>query len=131
MCGEQGQALMKQEIQAMNAGTVIHRAARPIGAFVLLGAVMLALAGCDRHRGSVHYYNDGGYYDDVRVYRSTPVVVRSYPRRMPPPVIVHSRPHYAPPPVVVRRSPRHAPPPVFRDAPRHSPGRGRPHRSHR
>ena len=114
----------------MNAGTVFRRIARPIGAFLILGALVLTLSGCDRHRGSVHYYNDDGYYDDVRVYRSTPVVVQRYPRHAPRPVIVRRHPHHTPPPVVVHQSPRRAPSPVFRDGPRHSPGRGMSHRSH-
>jgi len=80
----------------MNAGNIIQRAAKPIGVFVLLGALTLILSGCDRHRGSVHYYNDGGYYGDVRAHRSPPVIVR--PRRhAPPPVFrhrpVHGRPY--------------------------------------
>ncbi len=69
----------------MNAGNIIRRAAKPIGAFVLLGALTLILSGCDRHRGSIHYYNDGGYYGDVRSHRSPPVIVR-HRRHAPPPV---------------------------------------------
>lgn len=85
----------------MNAGNIIRRTVKPIGVFVLLGALTLTLAGCDRHSGSIHYYNDGGYYGDVRVYNA--------------------------PPVIVRHRPYHTPPPVFG----RGPGRGRPHRGHR
>ena len=69
----------------MNAGKRILGIARPVVALALLGAMAVALGGCDRHRRSVHYYNDGGYYGDVAVYR-------------PPPVVVVEPRHHAPPP---------------------------------
>ena len=83
----------------MNAGKKTRAIARSIVALVFLGALAVALGGCDRHRGSVHYYNDGGYYGDVVVYR--------------------------PPPVVVVEPRHHAPPPRFRD---HDGGRDFDHR---
>lgn len=100
----------------MNAGNIIRQAARPIGAFVLLGALTLILSGCDRHRGSMRYYNNDGYYGDVGVYRSAPV-------------IVHRR-HYAPPPVIVHQR-HYAPRPVFGRGPGHGPWRDRHSRGHR
>ena len=69
----------------MNAGKKILAIARPVAALVLLGALAVAVGGCDRHRRSVRYYNDGGYYGDVAVYR-------------PPPVVIVEPRHYAPPP---------------------------------
>ncbi len=70
----------------MNAGKIIRAIARPVVVLVLLGALAAVLGGCDRHRGSVHYYNDGGYYGDVAVYRP------------PPRVVIVPQRHYAPPP---------------------------------
>jgi hypothetical protein len=70
----------------MNAGKKILAIARPVAALVFLGAMAVALGGCDRHRGSVHYYNDGGYYGDVAVYRSPPVVIVPRHHQPLPPV---------------------------------------------
>ncbi len=77
----------------MNATDIIRRAAKPIGAFVLLGALTLVLSGCDRHHGSIHYYNDDGYYSDARVHRAPPVVSRHHPRHPRPPVFRHGPRH--------------------------------------
>jgi len=70
----------------MNAGKTILAIARPAVALVLLGA-LATVGGCDRHHHRhINYYNDGGYYGDVAVYRAPPVVVVPRDRFGPPPV---------------------------------------------
>lgn len=76
----------------MNARNMILTIARPLVALVLLCALAAVMGGCDRHRESVHYYNDDGYYGDVVVHRPPPRVI-VVPRHCdaPPP---HFRGHH-------------------------------------
>ncbi len=76
----------------MNATNTLRRVARPFGALLLLGALVLVLPGCDRHRRTIRYHHQDSFHRDVRVHRAPPVVVHRR-RHVPPPVVRHSPPH--------------------------------------
>jgi len=66
--------------------STIRRLLRPAGALLAVGLLASVLTGCER-RHAIHYYNDGGYYSDVRpghqYYYDSPLYTQAQPYYQP------------------------------------------------